>query len=526
MNEESMSALFRPLDLMVILLYLAAMIALGVFFARRNKTTEDYFLGNRSFPGWVIGISLLGTSISSITFLALPAGAFALDWRMLVPNLMLPIIAVMAIFVFIPLFRKGRAVSAFEYLEQRYSPIARLYGAISFMILQLMRIGLVLFLVSLPLQVLTGISPVTLIIFGGIFIVVYTLLGGIEGVIWTDVAQTLILLGGGIICFTLIILELPGGLTEIFRVGGEYEKFSIGEFRWDWGERTFYTMVITGLFGWIGMYTSDQNVIQRYLAAASTREAQKAVGLAAIMAVPTWAFFFFIGTCLFVYFQTFPDPAIEGMDADQVFPYFILSTVPVGISGLIIAGILAAAMSTLDSSLNSLSTVFVNDILRRHVMKGRSDRFYLRSARTFVFLAGTFMILFALLLTVTDRESIMDVNLILAAIFGGALSGMYLVGFFTERVGARQMLIGLVAAIAVNVYLVLLQWGYLPEAIRLNIHAYWAGILVNGVFAIVALACSLFGRKRNDLDGLTVWTIGLAANDDDGIQPTVKTTEK
>jgi solute:Na+ symporter, SSS family len=187
----------RTLDALAILLYLAGMIAIALYFARRNTNTEEYFVGNRGFAGWVIGLSMLGTIVSSATFLALPAAAYALDWRQLAVNFALPLVAVLAVVFFIPLFRRGRMTSAFEYLGLRYGPIPRLYGTVSFIALQLIRTAQVLFLVALPVQFLTGASLEMAIVGAGVFVACYTVVGGIDTVIWTDVAQTIVLIVGG-----------------------------------------------------------------------------------------------------------------------------------------------------------------------------------------------------------------------------------------------------------------------------------------------------------------------------------------
>ncbi len=194
----------RPLDLIVIATYLAGMAAVGIWFSKKNKSTEEYFLGGRSFPAWAIGLSMLGTSVSSVTFLAFPAAAYVLDWRQLVSNLMLPFVAVLAIIVFIPFFRRGLLTSAFEYLGQRFGEAARIYGALSFILLQLIRLGKVLFLVSIPVSLLTGIEMQYVIIGVGIFIAFYTVVGGFEAVIWTDVVQSIVLWFGGLLCFFYI----------------------------------------------------------------------------------------------------------------------------------------------------------------------------------------------------------------------------------------------------------------------------------------------------------------------------------
>ena len=503
-----MSIHIRPLDLVVIIVYLLGMACVGVWFSKRNKSTEEYFVGSRSFPGWVIGLSMLGTSISSVTFLAFPAAAYTLDWRQLVSNLTLPLVAVLAIIVFIPFFRRGKTTSAFEYLGERFGPSVRLYGTLSFILLQLIRLAKVLFLVAIPVSLLTGIDIRLVIVFVGIFISLYTIAGGIGAVIWTDVVQAIVLWVGGLVCFVTIVWELPGGLGQIIEVAAQHDKFDVGSLGFNLNERTFWTVALLGIVSWLTMYSSDQNVVQRYLAAKSLKEARKATTIYSIVAVPTWAFFFFLGTCVFVFYSVHPDEHVGGLEADAVFPYFILTQVPVGITGLVIAGVLAAAMSSLDSSINAISTVVTVDLMKPYLAKGREDRFYLRWARIVAIAASVVMILGAMLFSAINKESMNDVSWIVASVFGGCLLGLFMVGFFTTRIGNRAALFGLAGAITLNVYLGMNAANLLPQAITVPVHSYWTGILVNLAFLVIAGGVALVGGEHGkDLRGLTVWNL-------------------
>ena len=505
----------RPLDAITVGLYLAGMLGIGAYCARRGSSAETYFVGQRNFPGWVVALSMLGTIVSSTTFLALPAAAYVLDWRQLTVNLVVPFVAIVAVIFFIPFFRRAGLTSAFEYLGDRFGQPARLYGAIGFIFLQLIRVAQVLFLVSLPLQFLTG-APIGWVIAGGaLFVALYTIAGGMEAVVWAGVVQALIMLVGGILCLGFVVGQLPGGLAQIIEVGQEHRKFSLGSMDWDPHQRTFWTVAILGLVNWLNIYSGEQTLVQRYVSSKSLWEARKATLMFSGIAVPMWTMFFFIGTSLFVFFQVLPDARVGQLQPDQVLPYFVLTHVPAGLAGLVIAAVIAAAMSSLDSGVNSISTVVVIDLLKPHLAPGRSDAFYLKAARWVAGAAIIAMAFGAFSFSQMKKESMNDVSLIVFSVLGGAITGLYMLGFFTRRVDGRSANIALVIAIAFNIYLGLGLLGLLPTGWKIGLHSYWVGALVNLLFVVLAYGISLLRRvPPQPLVGLTVWTMNPAKSPD------------
>lgn len=304
------------LDIGTLSAYLAGIIATGIYFSRKNTSTEEYFVGGRSFAGWVVGFSLVGTSISSITFLAFPADAFKTAWLRFLPNLMLPVGIVVASHIFLPFFRRGKITSAYEYLEGRFGPSIRVYGAVAFIITQLVRLSMILYLLSLVLHEMLGLSPTMCILVGGTFVALYTIIGGIDAVIWTDVVQTLVLTLGSMLCLGIIIHKLPGGLGQIFSVAMAENKFALAELTdgklnpVPWGfsleRKTVMMMFLLGLTTWLTEYSTNQNTIQRYCASKNAREARKAMWVCVGCSLPIWTFYMFLGTSLFVFFKVFP----------------------------------------------------------------------------------------------------------------------------------------------------------------------------------------------------------------------------
>ncbi|HEX5788364.1 MAG TPA: sodium:solute symporter [Woeseiaceae bacterium] len=511
----------HPLDIAVLTAYLGAMAAMGWYFSRGNVSTEDYFLGGRSFRGWVIGLSMVGTSISSVTFLAYPADAYKTAWLRFLPNLMMPLAVFIAAYVFLPFFRRGRITSAYEYLEGRFGPSIRVYAASAFILAQLVRVSLILYLVSLVVHEMTGLAPVHCIVVSGVFVAFYTVVGGFRAVIWTDVIQTIVLLAGGVVCLAVIVGQLPGGLAQIFAVGIAEGKFAAAELvdgrlnpvGWDLSlsEKTVTMMLLLGLVTWLTEYSSNQNVIQRYCASASAREARKAMLVCVGVSVPTWAFFMFLGTSLFVFFQVYPSveagEILTGVrKAEQILPYFVIHHLPAGITGLLIAAALAAAMSSLDSSINAISTVGIVDIYRRHLAPARPDAHYLRVAWGIAAAAAVAMIGGAVLLAESDTKTLQDTGAILTSLLGGGLLGLYLLGFLTRRGDARAAGLGIVATLLFTGWTLASSYAILPVALTFPFDLYYTGIIGNLVmFAVGFLLGSLLPRRGRELANLTVW---------------------
>ncbi|MFG0249159.1 MAG: sodium:solute symporter [Phycisphaeraceae bacterium JB051] len=495
------------LNLSAVIVYLLGTIVIGLYFSRKNTNTEEYFVGGRSLPGWVVGLSMVGTSLSSITFLAFPAAAYSLDWRQLMINMMLPVGIVAAYFLFIPFFRRAKITSTFEYLEMRFHPAARLYASLTFLFGQFLRLGVVLYLASLAISALLEVNVITVMIVTGLFITFYTVLGGIDAVIWTDVMQTIVLLFGGVFCLVFLLFQLPGGIDQLIEVANEHNKFSLGPMTWDLTDRTAYTLMILGVIGWLQGHCCNQNVVQRYLAASSLKEARKATLISMFLSMPTWAMFFLVGTILFVYFKVVPDPAIAQMPADQIFPYFIMNKLPIGVAGVIIAAALAAAMSSLDSNINTVTLLLVHDLFKRHLTPGREDRYYLKLAWVIATLVGFAMIIIAIVFYYTPKESVVDTLILVGSLVGGPVLAMYLLGFFTTRIDGRTLLITMVLVGLLHVYFLLNAFDLVPQSMHLALHNYWVGIVLDIFFIAIGYGLSLIlPRQKQDLTGLTVWT--------------------
>ena len=506
------------LDLVCLAAYLAGVVVMGLYFARKNVDTEEYFVGGRRFAGWVIGLSMVGTAISSITFLSMPADSFKTTWIRFFPYVLMPAAALVAAVFIIPFFRRGRTTSAYEYLEERFGPSIRVYGAGTYVVAQLLRVSLVLYLVALMLQSFTGLDVVTCIVLSGVFVGVYTVIGGIDAVIWTDVVQTIVLASGSLLCLGIIIAALPGGLGQIFDVAAAHDKFSLGSWEsgeiaplswgFDLGEKTGPLMLLMSASYFLTEYTTAQHFVQRYCAARSLAEARKSMLWSVAVAWPTWLFYMFLGTSLFVFFQVFPGPEPQAMldgtqRAEQIVPYFVLNHLPPGIAGLVIAAALAAGMSSLDSSINAISTVGIVDVYRRHIAPDRDDRHYLRVAWWIAGAASLAMIAGATALLYAEGPTLQDISIKLTSLLGGGLLAIYGLGFLTRIGDARSVWGGIACTTAFTLWTL----GVFPASLQLPFDTYYTAPIGNIVMFVVGFGlATALPRRRRDLAGLTFWT--------------------
>ena len=503
-----------PLDIAVLGAYLLLLTGMGLYFARKNSNTEAYFVGSRSFSGALIGLSLVGTSISSITFIAYPGDAFKTAWLRFAPNLLLPLAVGIAAIYFLPFFRGGRTTSAYEILEQRFGPSIRIYGALAFLLGQIVRISMILYLLALVLHEVTGFGLSPCIWLAGFFVAFYTIVGGIEAVVWTDVVQTLILIGGGLACYWIILSTLPNGFAQIFEVAHAHNKLSFSELQneilqavpWNFSvhEKTVPMLLLVGLSAWLTEYSSNQNVIQRYCASKSDREARKAMLICALMSLPIWALYMFLGTSLFVFFQVFPDTAATQMlngtrSAEGILPFFIVHYLPPGFAGLVIAAVLAAAMSSLDSSINAISTVWVVDIDRRHLRPGLDERSSLQSAWSAAAVASLLMILGAGYLAESPGKTLQDTAMILTSLLASGMLGIYLLAFFTQRATTASVWIAIVATLGFTAWTLVSQKGILADPTALPFDLYYAGLIGNAILFTLAWVLGKGSRAANPI---------------------------
>lgn len=443
------------IDYLIVFCSVAAAIGVGVYFAHRQKDTSTYFAAGGKIPAWAVGMSIFATLISSVTFLAYPGAAYADNWILLVQGLMVPLVLLALIGIIVPLFRKVVRLSTYEYFERRFGLFARMYSSFAFTLGHFSKAGTVFFLVSMALSTFLDLNIYAIVLVLGVTIIILTLLGGMEAIVWMDVAQGGLLIGGGIICVVLLLFLPEGGPGEVLRIASEYNKIDVGPYDWDLTQLTFIVMALNGVFYALQKYGTDQTIVQRYLAAKNDSDAKKAAYIGVLMSVPIWAMFMFIGTCLFAYYHSSGAPALpDGLKADEVFPYFISNELPVGIRGLIIAALAAAAISSLDTDLNCLSAIAVQDYYVRF-KKNATDRQQLRFGRLMVVLSGIGAVGVAILYISWGGEGVLGALFSLYAIFSAGIVGIFLLGLFSRRANSKGLSVGIAAAVIFTAYAVL-----------------------------------------------------------------------
>jgi solute:Na+ symporter, SSS family len=432
---------FAALDWVVLGGYLAALLWIGRHFSRGNVTRDDYFLGGRRVPWWAAGLSIYGTQLSAITFLAIPAKAYAEDWTFLPGNLSIVLVAPVVVAWYLPHMRRQPVTSAYEYLERRFNLATRLVGSVAFILLQGARMAIVLFLPALALAAVTGIDVYLSILCMGVLCTAYTLQGGMRAVIWADVLQVIVLLAAVGVSLTLIAWHVDGGVTGIARAGYDAGKLRTVDWSLDLTVASIWVVLGGSLLSHLVPYTADQAVVQRYLTTRDEAQAARAVWTGAALAVPTSILFFTVGTALWAFYRANPALLNPVAPVDSTFPWFIAQQLPAGVSGLVVSGVFAAAMSTLSSSINSITTAVVTDFsVRLHLTTTEAN--HMRLARWLTVVVGTAGTASALLLASWDVRSLWDTFLQALGLFGGGLAGMFALGVFTRSATGRGALVG------------------------------------------------------------------------------------
>ena len=439
------------IDLLIILGYGLVLLGMGIYFFKKSKSSEQFMVAGRSIPAWAAGIAVMSTYTSSISYIAVPGKAFDDNWHPLIFALTaIPVTWFVTKYV-IPHYRKHKIISVYSYLEERVGSWGRIYAAFSFLLFMIGRVAVILYLSSLLLASFVNADIVTVIIIVGTVTIIYTLMGGMEAVIWTDVMQSIIMIGGIFFVGYLLSSEVFSSPNNLIQKAFDENKFSLGNADFSFGSRTVWVMVIYGITENIRNLIADPNYTQKYSSVGTEKEAKKSVWIAMSIYLPLTAIFLFIGTALFSYYGGDAHMLHEGITkGDEVFPYFIATELPVGIKGLMVAAIMAASMSTVDSALNSSATVFYIDFYKKYVKSAKSSKSGLAVLRWSTIIWGIMGIGFALLMI--QAKSALDVWWQISGIFGGGILGLFLLAIYNVKITKLQGILSVAFSILIIIW--------------------------------------------------------------------------
>jgi len=510
-------------DLAIIFIYLVGMLLVGVYFSRKNKNSEQFTKASGLIPGWAIGLSIYATFLSSNTFLGVPGKAFGSNWNAFVFSISMPLAAWVAAKYFVPFYRNSGEISAYTHLEKRFGAWARVYAVVCFLLTQLARMGSIFFGIALSLQALTGYSMQIIMMVMGICIIFYTVLGGIEAVIWTEVVQAIVKTLGALLILYLIISGMPGGITKIVEIGKSADKFSLGSFNLDFINSSFWVVLLYGFFINLNNFGMDQNYIQRYHTASSSKAASKSIWLCVWLYIPASLLFFIIGSCLFAYYEMNPDlveaikhqVAVERLPlqasaaeimqvqqslqpadyGDKIMPHFMVTKIPAGLVGLIVSAILSAAMSTISSGMNASATVFSVDIYKRYIKKDIADKQNLSLLHIATIAFGLLGMISGI--AMIGVKSILDLWWELSGIFAAGMLGLFLLGIVSRQTKNHEAILATIVGIIVIIWMTfstLLPSSY--DSFRNPLHKNMIIVVGTLTIFLVGIAITKFNNRK------------------------------
>ncbi|MHC4517920.1 MAG: sodium:solute symporter family transporter [Planctomycetota bacterium] len=441
---------FGTTNTAILLVYLGGMVSIGLLLAGRQKTTEDYFLAGRNMPWLAVGMSMFASLTSATTYMGVPAFAYSNNIAMIFGVAMSLVAAPILGRFFYPVYRKRRVTTSYEYILARYGQAARRAVSALFVLSRLGWLGIVIYAPAKAMSVASGMPLTLAITLMGLLAVVYTVLGGLSAVIWTDVVQFVILFGGAVWLVGTLVVHVPGGAGEIVRVAAGGGKFDV--FDWtDFGKLTALSAMIGWFFVFLNEYGTDQVTAQRLLAVRTDKGVVKAIAFNAVNDVLINGMLIFIGIGMFAYFQAFPEKLKAGVEADGMLPFYIMHVLPAGVSGLLVTAIFAAAMSSVDSGINSLSTVIVNDWIKPWRRGAHADRGDVALARWLTVTLGVLATVAALY--AARIGGIVEMWMRVMGLFAAPTLSVFVLGMFTRRAHFLGWLVGACSGVALTVIL-------------------------------------------------------------------------
>ena len=486
---------FSLLDYFLVGAYLLGVVYFG-FRSRGNQSSvTDYFLGGREMKWWSVGLSIVASETSTLTFISIPGLAYKSNMHFLQIAIGYFVGRLLVSLIFIPAYYKGQLETAYDFLGKRFGQGLRTFTSSVFIVTRVLASGVRLFATAIPVHIITGLDYPTSIAIIGLFTLLYTYIGGLKAVVTMDVVQLLIYLSGAAAAMCIILMKLPNGWSDVvnFATAGGTNKFEIFNPVWNSDILTFlaspYTLVgglLGGTFLTMASHGTDQLLVQRLLGCKSQWDSQRALMLDAAIIVLQFAFFLVLGLCLFAFYGGVSFQELGLKSSDEIFPKFIIEQLPTGIAGLVIASVLASAMGTLSSSISSLASSSYLDLFK-HTAKGKSltPRQEMTWSKIFTLIWGVVLIGGAMLFTDT-KNPVVEIGLKIASVTYGGLLGTFFLGLLFKRTTRRDAYAGFIAGLAAMVAVLL--WT--------RIDFTWHTLIGCAVTIIVGLLSSAFDRGR------------------------------
>jgi SSS family transporter len=444
------------LDYLVIGGYLLAITAFGSYFARFQKTTRDYFLTGQSVPWWAICFTIVATETSTLTFISVPATAYGTDMTFLQLVMGYVIGRLIVSVLFIPAYFRGELFTSYELLQRRFGPRVKNLSACIFLVTRSLADGVRLFATALVISVVTQVPVTWAVVILGVAMIIYTVRGGASAVIWTDVVQLFVYVAGAAVIFVSLLAMIPGGWSEVVRAGSAAGKFRVFDFRWIVTQPyTFWAAITGGIAITLSTHGTDQFLVQRLLAARSSREASRGLVLSGVLVFAQFVLFLVIGVMLFTYYQHVPLPRALARN-DELLPTFVVTALSHGAAGFIVAAIVAAALSP---SINSMAATTVNDFYLKYFRPDADEQTLMRVSRLWTVIWGVVQIGVAVAAQWMQR-SVLDVGLAVLSYASGSVLGAFLIGTLAPSISERQTFAGMLAGLAVMT----IVWGWTPIA--------------------------------------------------------------
>jgi SSS family solute:Na+ symporter len=494
---------FSTIDYTIVIVYLLAVAAFGIYTSGKQTSTKDYFLGSKNIPWWAACFSVVATETSTLTFISIPGLAYISNMNFLQLALGFLVGRIVVAMVFIPRYYNGNMETAYQFLGNRFGNPMRKYASITFIFLRIFADGVRLFTTAIPIKFITGLSYFECILIVGLITVVYSYIGGIKAVIWTDVIQMFVYFIGAVVSMIVIYNLLPNGWTDVVQYATPTDKFQMFNFTMPGS----FTEMFTGGYGLIGgliggaflamaSHGTDQLIVQRLLTCKDKRSSQKAVILSGVIVFFQFAIFLIIGIMLFALyegadFKTLTMNSMNLTKSDEIFPMFIVKSLPIGLAGLIVAGLLSASMSTLSSTFNSLASTTILDLLqgRKFLNTPEAELKYSKLATIF----WAFVIMGTGLLFQSETNPAVDFALKIQSLIYGGLLGVFLLGMVYAKAKLKDAIISYTFAIIIlSLLFILPKFGIMP-AINLTWFTLF-GVIITFAVANVTM---LFGKKTD-----------------------------